>query len=49
MVSSATHIPLPEREALNLLLKVRPTGDVPRPGTNPMGAKPKGKKRAKKA
>jgi hypothetical protein len=28
------HIPLEEREALRLLLKVKPTADMPRPGRN---------------
>jgi hypothetical protein len=40
------HIPLPEAEALRLLLKVKPTDQMPRPGANPMKAK---RKRAKKA
>lgn len=39
-------IPLEEREALRLLLKVKPTAEMPRPGTNPTKAK---RKRAKKA
>jgi hypothetical protein len=34
-------IPLPEKEALSLLLKVKPTVDMPRQGTNP--SKPKQK------
>ena len=38
------HIPLPEAEALRLLLKVKPTADMPRPGANPTGKK-KPKKR----
>jgi hypothetical protein len=36
------HIPLPEKEALQLLFKVKPTADMPRPGANSSG-----KKRAK--
>jgi hypothetical protein len=36
-------IPLPENEALSLLLKVKPTADMPRQGTHP----PKAKKRLK--
>lgn len=39
-------IPLPETEALRLLLKVKPTADMPRPGTNPTG-KPKKRSKAK--
>lgn len=39
-------IPLPEKQALSLLLKVKPTADMPRPGAHP--GKPKRKrKRAK--
>ena len=38
------HIPLPEKEALSLLLKVKPTAEMPRHGTNP--AKPKKAKRS---
>jgi hypothetical protein len=38
-------IPLPEEEALNLLLKVKPTADMPRQ-RNP-AAKPKKRKRSK--
>lgn len=34
------HIPLPEREAVRLLGKVKPTADMPRPGAS----KPKAKK-----
>jgi hypothetical protein len=41
-------IPLPEREALALLLKVKPTDDMPRPGAQATG-KPKRKARAKRA
>jgi hypothetical protein len=37
---SNVHIPLPEAEALRLLLKVKPTTDMPRPGAHPTG-KPK--------
>jgi hypothetical protein len=33
------HIPLPESEALRLLLQVKPTGDMPRPGTHATAAK----------
>lgn len=36
-------IPLPEKEALPLLLKVKPTADMPRQGAHP----PKAKKRSK--
>jgi hypothetical protein len=32
-------IPLEEREALRLLLKVKPTAEMPRPGANPTKAK----------
>ena len=39
------HIPLPEAEALRLLLRVKPTADMPRPGANPMKAKRKRTKR----
>ena len=39
-------IPLPEKEALDLLLKVKPTVDMPREGEHPTG-KSKPKKRAK--
>jgi len=28
-------IPLPEKKALELLLKVKPTADMPRPGAHP--------------
>lgn len=38
-------IPIPEKEALALLLKVKPTTDMPRHGADP--AKPKKAKRAK--
>jgi hypothetical protein len=41
------HIPLPEDEALTLLFKVKPTEDMPRPGSNPTG-KPKRKGKATK-
>ena len=41
------HIPLPLDEALRGLLKVKPTKDMPRPGTNP--TKPKKKQAKKKA
>jgi len=40
------HIPLKTNEAISLLLRVKPTADMPRPGANPTKAK---KKRAKKA
>jgi hypothetical protein len=36
-------IPLPEKEALSLLLKVKPTADMPRQGAHP--SKPKKDKR----
>lgn len=39
------HIPLSEREAVQLLGKVKPTADMPRPGASPTKAK---KKRAKR-
>lgn len=39
------HIPLSEREAVQLLGKVKPTADMPRPGAS----KPKKKARAKRA
>lgn len=32
-------IPLPEKEALSLLLKVKPTADMPRQGAHPSKAK----------
>jgi hypothetical protein len=35
------HIPLEESEALRLLLKVKPTAEMPRPGTNASGPKKK--------
>lgn len=41
---NAIHIPLPEAEALRLMLEVKPTADMPRPGANPTKAK---RKRAK--
>jgi hypothetical protein len=34
-------IPLPENEALSLLLKVKPTADMPRQGAHPPKAKEK--------
>jgi hypothetical protein len=37
-------IPLPERDALAGLLKVKPTEKMPRPGTNPGGKKKPKKK-----
>ena len=36
-------IPLPEKKALELLLKVKPTAEMPRPGAHL--AKPKGKRK----
>jgi hypothetical protein len=36
------HIPLPEKQALDLLMKVKPTPDMPRQGTH--ASKPKGKR-----
>jgi hypothetical protein len=42
------YIPIPEQEALRLLLKVKPTEDMPRPGTNPTESKPKAKAPRKK-
>ena len=36
-------IPLPEKQAIALLLKVKPTADMPRPGAHP--SKPKGKRK----
>jgi hypothetical protein len=39
-------IPLPEKEAVDLLLKVRPTAEMPRPGAQP--SKPKRSKKSKK-
>jgi len=41
------HIPLPEKEALSLLLKVKPTADMPR-HTQATKAKPKTAKKPKK-
>jgi len=41
----AIHIPLKTNDALRLLMKVKPTDDMPRPGANPTG---KPKKRASK-
>jgi hypothetical protein len=37
-------IPLPEKKALELLLKVKPTADMPRPGAHPSKAKKKQKR-----
>jgi hypothetical protein len=34
-------IPLNEREALRLMLQVKPTAEMPRPGANPMKTKKK--------
>jgi hypothetical protein len=42
------HIPLEERQALRLLLKVKPTEDMPRPGANATKAKPRAKKTSRK-
>lgn len=39
-------IPLPEKQALDLLLKVKPTADMPRQGAHP--SKPKGKRKRSK-
>jgi hypothetical protein len=44
---NTVHIPLPEAEALRLLLQVKPTADMPRPGANPMKTKRKRVKKAK--
>jgi len=41
------HIPLYEREALRLLLKVKPTAEMPRSGTKATKAKRKPTKKAK--
>jgi hypothetical protein len=41
------HIPLPERDALAGLLRVKPTADMPRPGAQAMTAKRKAKPRKK--
>ena len=41
------HIPLKESEALRLLLKVKPTDEMPRPGANPTKAKRKRSSKAK--
>jgi len=35
------HIPLPEKQALDLLLKVKPTEEMPRHTSNPKKIKPK--------
>jgi hypothetical protein len=40
------HIPLETDEAICLLLKVKPTKDMPRPGTNP--TKPRAKRTKKR-
>jgi hypothetical protein len=40
------HIPLPEREAVRLLGKVKPTADMPRPGAAKKAKKKSAKKRA---
>ncbi len=37
-------IPLPENEALSLLLKVKPTADMPHQGPHPSKPKKKGKR-----
>jgi hypothetical protein len=39
------HIPLDTDTAISLLLRVKPTADMPRPGASPTGPK---RKRAKK-
>lgn len=44
---SNIRIPLPEREALRLLGKVKPTADMPRPGAQATKAKPKRKGKRK--
>lgn len=41
------HIPLPEREAVRLLGKVKPAADMPRPGAQPTGTKQKAAKKRK--
>jgi hypothetical protein len=38
------HIPLPEREAVRLLGKVKPTADMPRPGAAKKAKKQKAKR-----
>jgi hypothetical protein len=38
------HIPLPENEALSLLLKVKPAADMPRQGAHPSKPKKRGAK-----
>jgi hypothetical protein len=43
------HIPLPERDALRLLMKVKPTAEMPRPGAQAMKTKTSKKKRPKKS
>jgi len=42
------HIPLPEKEALSLLLKVKPTADMPRPGAQESKPKKAAKRKAKR-
>ena len=42
------HIPLPEKEALSLLLKVKPTVDMPRPGAQGSKSKKSTKHKTKK-
>jgi hypothetical protein len=42
------HIPLPEREALRLLMKVKPTADMPRPGAQATKAKKRPKAKTAK-
>jgi len=37
-------IPLPEKEAINLLLQVKPTADMPRQASHPSKPKHKGKR-----
>ena len=41
-------IPLPEKEALSLLFKVKPTADMPRPGANPTEPKKVKKRKREK-
>ena len=42
-------IPLPEDEALRLILQVKPTADMPRPGASPVKPKKSAKRKAKQA
>ena len=41
-------IPIPEDEALRLILQVKPTADMPRPGASPVKKPKKGTKRKAK-